>query len=56
MKILIVLLLMTFFSCVRSDETLQDDDDYVLIEFAAKLEEEQDQFNKLEETKKSTVP
>ena len=50
MKLIFLFVFLGLFSCQREESTIRENDDYVLVEFAAKLEEEQEQFKKLEET------
>ena len=50
-----LLILLFGIACIRQPEKTVENNDYVLVEFAAKLEEDQEQFQKLEE-KSSIVP
>jgi hypothetical protein len=43
-------------SCSRPLETIHENDDYVLVEFAARLEEEQEKFQRIHGPSKPTVP
>lgn len=45
--LLLIFILLSTASCLKQTNSTQDDD-YVLVEFAAKLEEDQEKFQKLQ--------